>query len=636
MKKLISVVILVAIALSVAIIPVSAAPGVDWFGIDGSALAGQASPQAGQPKNDIISWYKSGDQYYVFFPKSTDLNAVVPYFTASAAVNLSFTQSGAGTPITSGTATNLFANVFASDVRADAWLKCDGVTYKLRLAQQSEVASIFISTEKPLSYIEATQNNKDKGTITITNGAGEMQYDGVLDQIKGRGNATWGADKKPYNIKLNKKTGLFGLAKSKKWSLLANRYDASQIRNKMATEIAREIGIDFAPEHIWADLYINNEYRGLYTISQKVEIEEGRVDIFNLNDYMEEALADSAYTEEALEDFGQGGVNDFAPNSMKYWDIPANIQPEDNTGGFLLEMELDGRYAAEASGFCTTIGQAVVIKYPEFASQEQVSYIKAMYQDMENAIYDPSGVNSNGKHFSEYIDVESFAKAYALHEWSLSLDVAITSFYLYKDSDTNGDGKIHCGVPWDWDNAFGGASGSRDGVDLEDPTSWWANQGWIYGQYGQPNAHKHLIAAIWQHESFQRLAKATYFDELMPAKDKLWETNGVSWSNLIGTSARSDNARWGGTGQNSAWNKMALFMDTRTEFMSDAWVAELYGDADEDGTITTNDAFLALNFVTGKMHGYDRWSQHLANIDRANGLQAIDALSILKKALILK
>ena len=631
MKKLISVVILVAIALSVAVIPVSAAPGVDWFGIDGSAVDGKDSPQAGQPKNDIIRWHQSGGQWYVFFPKSAEMNFIVPYFSASAEVRLSFTESGAGTVITSGVPTTLFKDVFASDVRADAWLKCAGITYKLRLAQQSEVASIYISTEKALSWIEATQSNKDKGVITILNGAGGEEYNGVLDQIKGRGNATWGADKKPYNIKLNKKTGLFGLAKSKKWSLLANRYDASQLKNKIASELAKEMAIDFVPEHIWADLYINNEYRGLYTISQKVEIEEGRVDIANLTDYMEEALADSDYTEKDLEAFGQGGTNHFSPNSLKYWKIPSDLQPTDNTGGFLLEMELTGRYEPEASGFCTQRGQAVVIKYPEFSSQQQVLYIKNFYTDMENAIYSSTGINSKGKHFSEYIDVESFAKAYALHEWSLSLDVAITSFYLYKDSDTNGDGKIHCGVPWDWDNAFGGASGTRDGVNLEDPTSWWANQGYIYGTYGQPNSMKHIIAAIWQHESFKRLAKATYFEELMPAVEKVWAPKGNEWSALINTSARSDNARWGGAGQADTWGRMRTFIQSRTTFMTGAWVPALYGDSNENGNIELDDAVIALQLAAGKDNGYDRWSAHIANIDRVNGLTALDALNILKK-----
>ena len=633
--------ILIAIILSVTIMPVSAAPGVDWFAIKGSAF-GLASPRGGQPKNDIIKWFRSGDQWYVFFSKSTDMNAVVPYFSASAAVSVSFTEGGAGTAISNGVATNVFAGAFASDVRADAWLKCDGQSYKLRLAQQSDIASVFISTEQDISHIEATKDNEDKGVVTITNGAGEKEYEGVLDRIKGRGNATWGADKKPYNIKLNKKTPLFGLPTSKKWSLLANRYDGSQIRNKMASEIAKEMGIDFVPEHIWADLYINNEYRGLYTVSQKVEIEPGRVEIADLNDYMETALTNAwsnpsiPYTEAShpeLNSFGQGGVNGFSANSRKYWNIPKVLQPADNTGGYLLEMELSDRYGAEASGFCSIRGQAVVIKYPEFASLEQVNYISTFYQDMENAVYSPTGKNTKGKHFSEYIDVESFAKAYVLHEWALSLDVAITSFFLYKDSDAKGDGKIHCGVPWDWDNAFGGASGWRDGVDLQNAASWWANQGYIYGTYGQPNQCHHLIAALWQHDSFKRLSKAIYLEELVPANDKLFISKGVSWSNLITTSARSDNARWGGNSQASAWSAMGSFMMTRTAFLKNAWKPALYGDCNENGVIEPIDAWMALSIVAGNPMGYDRWTAHIADIDQKDGLIILDPFKILKKAM---
>ncbi len=37
---------------------------------------------------------------------------------------------------------------------------------------------------------------------------GESVYDGKLTQIKGRGNSTWKGAKRPYQIKLDKKTDL--------------------------------------------------------------------------------------------------------------------------------------------------------------------------------------------------------------------------------------------------------------------------------------------------------------------------------------------------------------------------------------------------------------------------------------------
>jgi hypothetical protein len=44
-------------------------------------------------------------------------------------------------------------------------------------------------------------------------------------RAKGRGNATWGYDKKPYKIKFDEKQGLLGFAPNKDWVLLAEYCD---------------------------------------------------------------------------------------------------------------------------------------------------------------------------------------------------------------------------------------------------------------------------------------------------------------------------------------------------------------------------------------------------------------------------
>ena len=52
--------------------------------------------------------------------------------------------------------------------------------------------------------------------LQITDSIGQVfQYQNV--EIKGRGNSTWGQPKRPYQIKYDQKTDLFGLGASKKW-----------------------------------------------------------------------------------------------------------------------------------------------------------------------------------------------------------------------------------------------------------------------------------------------------------------------------------------------------------------------------------------------------------------------------------
>ena len=42
-----------------------------------------------------------------------------------------------------------------------------------------------------------------------------------IDYIRGRGNGSWNMSKNPYKIKLEQKTDLFGMGKSKTWVLLS-------------------------------------------------------------------------------------------------------------------------------------------------------------------------------------------------------------------------------------------------------------------------------------------------------------------------------------------------------------------------------------------------------------------------------
>ena len=136
-----------------------------------------------------------------------------------------------------------------------------------------------------------------------------------------------------------------------------------------------------------------------------------------------------------LETYEQKGTNDYKAGTQKWVDIPND--PEDITGGYLLELELGERYKDETSGFVTTGGQAVTMKCPECVSENQIKYISEFYQNMENALYSKDGYTTDSKGerhaLSDYIDIESLARMYLLQEFSMNLDSGITSFYLYKD-----------------------------------------------------------------------------------------------------------------------------------------------------------------------------------------------------------
>ena len=83
------------------------------------------------------------------------------------------------------------------------------------------------------------ENRKEGCTMQLVNLDGSIEDLGTAG-IKGRGNTSWIQDKKPYNIKLDKKHEILGVKKSKHWILLANcYYDRTQLHNATAFEMAR-------------------------------------------------------------------------------------------------------------------------------------------------------------------------------------------------------------------------------------------------------------------------------------------------------------------------------------------------------------------------------------------------------------
>ncbi len=125
-------------------------------------------------------------------------------------------------------------------------------------------AKVYIETDK---NVDALKINKDMGKLTasITAIDNQGKYKDIVDAtnkttIKVRGNSTALADKKAYNITFNKKKDLFGLssafdgtgAGAKKWSLLANAFDKSLIRNNCSDEELRQqvcLALQNKPQH---------------------------------------------------------------------------------------------------------------------------------------------------------------------------------------------------------------------------------------------------------------------------------------------------------------------------------------------------------------------------------------------------
>ncbi len=440
-----------------------------------------------------VKWWQRDGKHYLFMPSDADLSDLTAKYTASAEVFLD------GEEIANGDRISLEANTSHT-------LTCDSNTYDLYAIKSEELPSIHITTESgSMDAVHADKSYKEPADIVISSG-GEIILEKELEYIKGRGNATWTYSKKPYNIKFDKKTSLFGMDKAKKWSLLANYVDETLMRNHTALNLATQLGIPFTSQHAFVDLYINNEYYGNYIICESVEVGEGRVEISDLTDATEEANPDIDIEECELGGDHESNYKKLKADTQKWVNIPNN--PEDISGGYLLEYELPNRYVDEVSGFVTKRNQTIVVKEPEYASEEQVKYISTFYQQFEDAIYSDTGYNSLGKHYSEYIDLDSIVKVYVFQEFTKNLDAGITSFFIYKDA---GSDKFVAAPIWDYDMSLGEGY-LRFGMDSGSPDGWWA--GIIY------HWAENLIKTL------PTMLNALYRkDDFFAAACKEWKTN---------------------------------------------------------------------------------------------------------------
>lgn len=559
---------------------------------------------------DAVKWYLHTDGvYYFLMPTSADINSATLYHNFDS-VEINGKAVASGDILTDLPKNKKFT------------VTADGEDYTAYIMQSSSIASMFITTESgSMDAINADPYHEraESGQMLLVDSEGAVSYDGALNSIKGRGNTTWRLDKKPYNIKLPKKASLLGMKSSKKWCLLANAQEHSMMRNRVAYDLADEVGLDFSPESRYLDLYANGEYLGTYQLSEKVDL--GKNNLVSITDLQ-------GNTEDALTAAGEN--NDIESYSLtksgnrQGYELPLN--PDDITGGYLLEYVVTPE---EPCYFITTREQAVDLKTVN--SIEQVNYIADFVQDMEDALYSETGYNSKGKHYTDYLDLESAALMYLLEELSVNIDTGISSCFFYKDSDLTGDGKLHAAPVWDYDVAFGNLSAIKDSVSMLSTTDIFAG---ISKRY--ETDYYTIIGQFAQHEDFMEEAKRLWNERFVPAFDILnGYTEGTGrlksfeqYSSLVSDSAEMNYTRWNirstilvhsaGTTHKSQLSYYLKWISARKNFMDSFFV-----DLQTAQSLALAELTRYKNSVNEADYDSESWSSFLAEYNK--GIEAISA-----------
>jgi len=423
--------------------------------------------------------------------------------------------------------------------------------FTVRFLFSENIPAVFLVSDNPQEngrlWVEepADKSNKATGNIVMQKENGEIVHSGALTQIKGRGNSTWMQVKKPYQIKTDKKVDLLETGddnnKSKTWLLLANYMDQSLLSNSIVLSWGKSMGMRTNIESTPVDLYYDGEYRGNYLLAEKVELGDGRVSITDLEEKNEEA---NEGTDIEKLPIGSGKTKNGA--TFTYCENMAS--PDDITGGYLLEMDYESRAKEEVCYFCSTRGQYVVVKSPEYASREEMEYIATLYQEYEDAVYNGGKNPATGKMYTDYVDADSLASYYLLNEFSKARDFFQSSAYLHKDA---GEEKMYMGPLWDYDQSF--ISGKSDKVG-EHPR-------------GASIHNADFGVKLVEIESFRALLKTTYKEKMLPV------INSNTWDSEIETlkaSADINALMWyPGTKWETKAEALQLFIKERTYYMAD-------------------------------------------------------------------
>ena len=264
----------------------------------------------------------------------------------------------------------------------------------------------------------------------------------------------------------------------------------------MALKISEICGFSWTPRLRSVEVYLNNQYQGVYTLCEHKKVSSDRVDI----DVADESDA-----------------------------------PED--GGYYIEMEEN---QDETTCWWTGMGVPMMFSDPEVPTPAQLEYVKKLFSDFEASLYG-SDMADPAKGYAAYIDVDSFINYYILQELVKNIDGNLRkSSFITKEAG----GKMEMYHVWDFDLTLGncgyfdGAIGNGpEGFWIKDYTSGsWRGDNWFNLMMKDP-AFVAKLKARWN-ELMPELSEipdfiddqALILDEAQKRNFKKWDINSsVDW-----------------------------------------------------------------------------------------------------------
>ena len=391
-----------------------------------------------------------------------------------------------------------------SDVVEVAFIGQEGVGNDTHFYQISNLPTLSYHTYSGIEPYDKVHELESEMCLIYDGGTRLQEYP-VLARERGNGSRYELFKKRPYRIKFNdgkshhmlKDSPLQSPAKSKKWVLMPNWREKSLMRNNIAFEMSRRLGLRYTPWIQNVDVIVNGEYKGNYQLADQVTVDPNRVDV-------------------------------------------AEMLPEDNedysiTGGYLLEITSPG---GEQYHFSSNIGGIPVdVKYPDDKdiTSEQFSYIRNAFNEMESLLWS-SNYTHPDKGYRSKLDLESFLRFFLVEEFAGNHD-AMWSIYVYKERD---DDQLHFGPVWDFDLSM---DNDQRSYPVNGKPYWLYNYGsavtgirdFVSRILSDPYANE-MLSNIWagmrESGAFTAESLCAFVDSLGQVLDESQKLNFTRWDNL--------------------------------------------------------------------------------------------------------
>lgn len=320
--------------------------------------------------------------------------------------------------------------------------------------------------ERPV-FVQTFESNNGRASMT---NAPTLSLRGLAHP---RGSSTLGIAKRSFFLEIRDEldddleVSLLGLPPESDWVLYApNNFEPALMHNPLAMQLARDGG-EYASRTRFVEVFVkddagtpgpitstgftaaNGDYNGIYVLMEKIKRDNNRVDI------------------EKLE--------------------PEHVNQPEVTGGYLFSIDRTdaGKGTITAGGATMNPLEPSWFEITNVNRIAQRNYIQGYFNafaagltgaNLTNAFLPDGTVNTN--HYSNYINVESWARRHVHEVVTFNVDALRLSGYFFKDRNK----KIEYGPAWDYDRTQGSTDGrdinpgvwsSGGGTDFFNFTPWW-------------------------------------------------------------------------------------------------------------------------------------------------------------------